>query len=98
MILTTNITMNWLHGFEKKETFFLGYKFKEDDLLEEDSRLLTYHRILEASKYAFAGRVEMGDEDFVEGMDEVNFSNKLIWNNKLGARNIPWNTVVNLKQ
>ncbi|XP_077996194.1 glutathione hydrolase 1 proenzyme-like [Glandiceps talaboti] len=43
-----------------------GYNFTRDDFETEEEAILTYHRITEAFKYAFAYRTELGDEDYVD--------------------------------
>lgn len=44
-----------------------GYGFEKEDLSSEASRVLTYHRIIEAFKFAYAKRTELGDENFLNG-------------------------------
>jgi len=43
--------------------FIVGYNFKPSDM--PDQKTLSYHRIIEAFKFAYAKRSELGDEDFV---------------------------------
>lgn len=43
-----------------------GYNFTSESVATIDDTVLTYHRIAEAYKYAFARRTELGDEDFVD--------------------------------
>lgn len=45
-----------------------GYKLKENDHL-------TIHRIIESFKYGYAKRSNLGDRDFVPGIEEVSQSN-----------------------
>ncbi|CAH1772931.1 unnamed protein product [Owenia fusiformis] len=45
-----------------------GYGFNEDSMNTKNSAL-TYHRIIEAFKFGFAKRTELGDEDFIEISD-----------------------------
>lgn len=42
-----------------------GYNFTAGDLVTDASTTLTYHRIIEAFKFAYAKRTDLGDEDFV---------------------------------
>ncbi|XP_077864676.1 glutathione hydrolase 1 proenzyme-like [Saccoglossus kowalevskii] len=48
-----------------------GYNFTRESLIDVPNAVTTYHRITEAFKHAFAHRTELGDEDFVETVDEV---------------------------
>ena len=43
-----------------------GYHFKPWMLNDVDTKALTYHRITEAFKFAYAKRSNLGDEDFVD--------------------------------
>ena len=43
-----------------------GYNFSPADLVDDSSKILTYHRIVEAYKFAYAKRSNLGDEDFVD--------------------------------
>lgn len=48
-----------------------GYKFTPDDLNTKEASILTYHRIIEAFKHAFAHRSQLGDENFRENVTEL---------------------------
>ncbi len=50
---------------------FVGYNFTPDNLDNLESAILTYHRIIESFKFAYAKRSCLGDEDFVD-VTEVN--------------------------
>ncbi|GFN83036.1 gamma-glutamyltranspeptidase 1 [Plakobranchus ocellatus] len=43
-----------------------GYNMQPSDVATKEREILTYHRIIEAFKFAFAKRTEMGDEAFVD--------------------------------
>lgn len=42
-----------------------GYNFTSADISDSDRKTLTYHRIAEAFKFAYAKRSQLGDEDYV---------------------------------
>lgn len=42
-----------------------GYNFTKDSINGTDNKILTYHRIIEAFKYAFAARTKLGDMDYL---------------------------------
>jgi gamma-glutamyltranspeptidase/glutathione hydrolase/leukotriene-C4 hydrolase len=42
-----------------------GFKFKPEDIDGIHNTVLTYHKIIEAFKYAYAKRTELGDTSFV---------------------------------
>ncbi|XP_021926880.1 gamma-glutamyltranspeptidase 1-like isoform X2 [Zootermopsis nevadensis] len=42
-----------------------GYNFTSESIRDTNSTILTYHRIIEAFKFAYARRTELGDGDFV---------------------------------
>jgi gamma-glutamyltranspeptidase/glutathione hydrolase/leukotriene-C4 hydrolase len=42
-----------------------GYNFTEDDVSDVNRTTLTYHRIVEAFKFAYAKRSRLGDMDFI---------------------------------
>lgn len=47
-----------------------GYKFNAKSIDGINNTVLTYHRMIEAYKYAYAKRTELGDPDFVN-VDKV---------------------------
>lgn len=54
-----------------------GYKFNRQSIEDLDSTVLTYHRIIEAFKYAYAKRTELGDTNFINLSDvSIKYLNK----------------------
>lgn len=43
-----------------------GYNFNASSIENMESAILTYHRMIEAFKYAYAKRTELGDTQFVD--------------------------------
>ncbi|VDI34309.1 gamma-glutamyltranspeptidase / glutathione hydrolase / leukotriene-C4 hydrolase [Mytilus galloprovincialis] len=48
-----------------------GYNITPESVLPEKSELLTYHRLVEAFKFAYAKRTDLGDPDFVSDVVDV---------------------------
>ncbi|CAG5045037.1 unnamed protein product [Parnassius apollo] len=48
-----------------------GYNFTADSINGSDHKILTYHRILETFKYAYATRTKLGDLDFLDLKDLI---------------------------
>ncbi|XP_005987177.1 glutathione hydrolase 1 proenzyme isoform X1 [Latimeria chalumnae] len=48
-----------------------GYQFTNRDVQSKDDQALTYHRILEAFRFAYAKRSMLGDPRFVNVMEEL---------------------------
>jgi len=53
---------------------FDDYGFTPASIADFNATILTYHRMIETFKYAFALRTNLGDKTFVD-MTEVNTSN-----------------------
>ena len=49
----------------------LGYDMTPDDVMDEDQKILTYHRIVEAFRFAYAKRSSLGDERNNPNITEV---------------------------
>lgn len=43
-----------------------GYNFTKNSINSTEDKILTYHRIIEAFKYAYATRTKFGDADFLD--------------------------------
>ena len=52
---------------------FVGYNWSNKTMSTLEGRILTYHRIAEAFKFAYARRSQLGDMDFVD-VSEVHLS------------------------
>lgn len=50
-----------------------GYNFSSESINGSENKILTYHRIIEAFKYAYAARTRLGDLDFLD-LEDVNGS------------------------
>ncbi|XP_068633058.1 glutathione hydrolase 1 proenzyme-like [Battus philenor] len=48
-----------------------GYNFTSHSIETTDDKILTYHRIIEAFKYAYATRTKLGDIDFLDLKDLI---------------------------
>ncbi|ELT90575.1 hypothetical protein CAPTEDRAFT_194162 [Capitella teleta] len=48
-----------------------GYNFGPEDVADDENKILTYHRIAEAFKFAYAKRTHLGDEDYWDVEDLV---------------------------
>lgn len=53
-----------------------GYNFNKTSIEDTESTVLTYHRIIEAFKYAYAKRTELGDMRF-NNLTDVSYLNFL---------------------
>ncbi|XP_071835000.1 glutathione hydrolase 1 proenzyme-like isoform X2 [Apostichopus japonicus] len=47
-----------------------GYDLTPESISNNDRSVLTYHRMIEAFKFAYAKRSALGDEDYVEGLQD----------------------------
>ncbi|XP_070571963.1 glutathione hydrolase 1 proenzyme-like [Ptychodera flava] len=48
-----------------------AFDLTEEDMMDTDGAVLTYHRFAEACKFSFAKRADLGDVDFVDGIDSL---------------------------
>lgn len=62
--------MNYRHS----NGFSLGYNFNPSNIATLPNKILTYHRIIEAFKFAFAKRSRLADANFVD-VREVSYTN-----------------------
>lgn len=54
-----------------------GYHFSPNDMNNDDSSALLNHRVIEAFKFAYAKRTEMGDDQFVDMSGVIKPSERL---------------------
>ncbi|XP_052805945.1 glutathione hydrolase 1 proenzyme-like isoform X2 [Mya arenaria] len=69
-----------------------GYDFKPEDIQTTKGKILTYHRIIEAFKFAYAKRTDLADEMFVDSVKQlvanltspeyIDSIHKQIWDNQ----------------
>lgn len=50
---------------------FIGFNMTENSLKTREARLTAYHRIIEAFKFAYAQRSELGDPEFEANVTQV---------------------------
>lgn len=58
-----------------------GYRFSKEDISSIKDTIMTYHRIVEAFKYTFAKRTELGDPEFVD-IEDVKFIVRFLISNQ----------------
>ena len=46
-------------------SLYTGYQFDSNSFSSTDVKTLTFHKMIEAFKFAYAKRAYLGDEDFV---------------------------------
>ena len=59
--------------------YYTGYNFTEDSRKDLDSSILTYHRITEAFKFAYAYRALLGDEDHWNVTEVMGSRDEMSW-------------------
>lgn len=76
-MLSGNCALKTIHLKREVLFLFLGFNMKPSDRQGTQNSVRTYHRIVEAFKFAYAYRALLGDQDFAN-VTEVNrtFSSK----------------------
>lgn len=61
----------WFKNLRSLDLMFIGFNMTENSLKTREARLTAYHRIIEAFKFAYAQRSELGDPEFVSNVTQV---------------------------
>lgn len=61
----------WFKNLRSLDLMFIGFNMTEKSLKTREARLTAYHRIIEAFKFAYAQRSELGDPEFVSNITQV---------------------------
>lgn len=61
----------WFKNLRSLDLMFIGFNMTEKSLKTREARLTAYHRIIEAFKFAYAQRSELGDPEFVSNVTQV---------------------------
>ncbi|TSM12567.1 Glutathione hydrolase 1 proenzyme [Bagarius yarrelli] len=69
-----------------------GYNFKADSVSNSQKKILTYHRIVEAFKFAYAKRSVLGDPTFLNISDVMSASTGVLLNNEMDDFSSPFLT------
>ncbi len=66
----TDFVLNMHYANNAVQYYMIGYEMSPGDLLTKDSRVKTYHRIIEAFKFGFSKKTKLADPDY-EDISEV---------------------------
>lgn len=65
------VSVLWFKNLRSLDLMFIGFNMTEKSLKTREARLTAYHRIIEAFKFAYAQRSELGDPEFVSNVTQV---------------------------